>query len=155
MKNKKLITAIILTIIALSATCYNPRKYDDENDFIVTVHDKTVEITGYKGTKTDVNIPPRIGKLPVTAIGEEAFFSKKLTSVKIPGSVKRIGNAAFYGNRIERVIIPSNVTEIGGAVFAYNKITEIVFPDRITEISRYMFAGNKLTGIKIPETVIT
>ena len=177
MKRKKLIVVVILSIIALSASCYNPQDYDDENDFIVSIHGKTAEITGYKGTNTNINIPPRIGKMSVTVIGEKAFYRNnlteviipdtvvsigddafahnKLTSVNIPNSVRHIGIRAFWSNEINRVTIPDTITEIGYGAFAFNHLTEIVLPNGITEIGYWMFKDNELTGITIPESVVT
>jgi len=67
-----------------------------------------VEITGYVGGRTYVRIPPFIGGLPVTAIGEYAFvctewahewiFSGSLASVAIPSGITHIGKRAFAYN---------------------------------------------------------
>ena len=70
----------------------------------------TLTITGYKGGEAEVEIPPRIGALPVTAIGAEAFSTEKrgrrqsrrealerLTAVTVPDSVTQIGADAFRG----------------------------------------------------------
>jgi hypothetical protein len=65
-----LVVTLLFSIIALFGSCSNLQNYDDEKDFIVTIHGKTAEITGYRGTSTKVNIPPRIGKIPVTEIGQ-------------------------------------------------------------------------------------
>ncbi|MDR2943331.1 MAG: leucine-rich repeat protein [Treponema sp.] len=155
MKRKIGILMIIASVMALFASCFLLENYDDENDFIIAVHVNTIEITGYRGTKTDINIPPRIQKMPVTAIGKRAFAEKKLTGVKIPKGVKYIWNRAFWGNKIEHIIIPETVTKIEYGAFAYNKIKEIVLPSGITEIGYEMFKNNELTGITIPESVTT
>jgi len=85
--------------------------YDDEKDFtsVVINEGSAVRITKYVGKKTDVNIPPLIGNLPVTEIGDQAFIKKGLTSVVIPDSVLFIGNMAFAENQIGSVSIGANV----------------------------------------------
>jgi hypothetical protein len=69
-----------------------------------------VRITGYEGKDTELRIPPRIGALPVTEIGEKAFMGKGLSSVVIPGSVTSIGSLAFAENLLDSVTIGANVT---------------------------------------------
>ncbi|MDR2941754.1 MAG: leucine-rich repeat domain-containing protein, partial [Treponema sp.] len=134
-KRKKIIVTAIVLIIALFSACY-----DDENNFIAEIHDKTVEITYYVGTKTNINIPQRIQKLPVTAIGKRAFAGKKLTGVKIPNGVTVIDNFAFYENHLSKIIIPDTVVSIGDAAFAYNELTSVKIPDTVTGIGAAVFA---------------
>ena len=43
--------------------------------------DRGIIITGYGGKGGSVEIPAEIDGLPVTAIGERAFFNNRLTSV--------------------------------------------------------------------------
>jgi hypothetical protein len=44
-----------------------------------------------------VNIPPGIDGIPVTAIGDFAFYGcSSLTGITIPNSVTAIGDEAFY-----------------------------------------------------------
>jgi hypothetical protein len=69
----------------------------------------SARITGYEGTDTAVIIPPRIGSLPVTEIGQLAFMGKGLTSVVIPGSVTGIASMAFAGNPLSAVTLGNNV----------------------------------------------
>jgi len=151
-----MIAAIILSTITQSVSCYNPRNYDDENDFIVKINDNTVEITGYKGTKSRLTIPPRIGDLPVTAIGQEAFYlvrEKRFSSVKIPKGVTRIGEKAFYWNRLEELILPNTLVSIGDEAFCFNDLTGVIIPDSVKYIGVRAFWSNKLKHVKIPRNI--
>jgi hypothetical protein len=73
-------------------------------DFEYTISNGTVTITGYTGSAKQVAIPGQIDNLPVTAIGDAAFFAKLLASVTIPDSLK-----ASALNRLTSVTIPANV----------------------------------------------
>src|SRR3954462_11789422 len=65
-------------------------------DFTYSSSGSAVTITGYTGPRGAVAIPETITGLPVTAIGDFAFYdSFGLTSVTIPGSVANIGKAPF------------------------------------------------------------
>jgi hypothetical protein len=86
-----------LALLAMLSAC---AKQDEAgNDFEVRTIDygKAVEITGYTGSETKVIIPPKIGRLPVTHIGQDAFKEKNLISVTIPRSVTSIGRDIFGG----------------------------------------------------------
>lgn len=64
------------------------------------------------------NIPASIGGTPVTAIGDEAFVARNLTSVVLPSSVTGIGSMAFAFNQLAEATIPSSVTALSPMAFA-------------------------------------
>ena len=83
--------------------------------------DGTICINAYKGKKTEIKIPERIGKAPVTLIGGkngDSVFPQgaAITQIVIPQSMKIIGKCAFYGcTGLTSVVIPDSVKEIGEA----------------------------------------
>lgn len=94
--------------------------------------DGSLQITNYKGTDLEVEIPAQIGKGKVTSIGEDAFTAsdytykrvtneeirKKITSIVIPEGVAEIGRSSFFGlESLEQIVIPSTVKSIGEAAF--------------------------------------
>lgn len=102
--------------------------------------DGTIIIMGYKGDRTEVVVPEKIGKDTVTAIGKYAFaphalrISKeqaltryRITKIVLPETIKTIGKHAFGG------WLPGHVVEglSGFFVFsnAHTDLREVVLPD--------------------------
>jgi hypothetical protein len=138
----------------------------------------TSELTIIGSNKSDVllQIPVEIAGVPVTSIGDYAFYSKNLIGVNIlhnitaigdsafisnnlseidiPESVKTIGNNAFAYNQLSVAIIPENVTAIGSGAFAYNQLSyDNIIPEKIKIIENFTFAYNRFANIIIPDGV--
>jgi len=131
-------------------------RYNDEKDFEYNLIDdgKSVVITKYRGTRTDVRIPPVIRDLPVTGIAENVFFRGSLTTVIIPEGVTTIGKSAFANNQLTDVIIPQSVTSIGNNAFANNLLTRVTIPAGLRGISSGAFMSNQLKYAVIPHGVL-
>jgi len=104
-----------------------------------------------------VTIPSTNNGLPVTAIGNSAFFfCSSITSVTIPNSVTSIGNSAFYScSQLASVTIPYGVTSIGfSAFYGCGSLTSVTIPDSVTTIEGLLFVScTSLTNITIPNSV--
>ncbi|MDR1148596.1 MAG: leucine-rich repeat domain-containing protein [Spirochaetaceae bacterium] len=125
----------------------------DAADFTYEVKNGEVTITGYTGSAKDITIPGQINKLPVTAIGNQAFYDKQLTGITIPDSVTSIGAYAFRENQLAGVTIPDSVITIGRGAFSYNQLTGVTISNSVTAIEYEAFATNQLTGVTIPANV--
>jgi hypothetical protein len=106
----------------------------------------SIEITGYKGASKTVVIPEKLGRWPVTSIGERAFYYNNLTSVVIPNGVTYIGKEAFSGNRLTSVVIPNSVTFIGFEAFADNQLTSVTLPANVD----LKWSGSLPSALAIP-----
>ena len=100
-----------------------------------------------------VEIPAEINGKPVTSIDQYSFYQKKMTSVKIPDTVKEIGKMAFYESGLQSVKIPDGVTKIGNRAFADCSLTSFNIPKGITEIPAYAFEFAKITTLDIPDNI--
>ncbi len=124
-------------------------------------------ITGYKGNKTEVSVPPKIGKDTVTALGmafspaarvtnEVSDFRETITRVTLPETITEICDDAFLGCiALESVNIPKSVVKIGkGAFELCRALREADIPEGVAEISDNAFHHcNSLEFVSIPESV--
>ena len=89
----------------------------------------------------------------VTTIGDLAFMSTGITSVKLPSSLKTVGYAVFYNNSITEVTVPSNIETIGLIAFSKNKISKVTLNEGLKSLGNEAFRYNELTTVTIPSTV--
>lgn len=86
--------SLILIITCLPVSTFaegNTEDYDYE-----LLEDGAIEITGYKGSDTEIKIPAEIDGKKVQEIGQYAFEDcSSLTSVSIPSIITSIGYGAF------------------------------------------------------------
>lgn len=98
--------------------------------------DGGVSIVGYYGNETNIVIPSEVDGLPVTEIRFSSFDrNDTITSVYIPGTVKKIGDGAFS---------------------ECSKLSSVVMEDGVEEIGIYAFKDcPNLRNITIPSTLVT
>ena len=77
----------------------------------------------------------------MTEINRRLFDrNQKITSVEIPGTVKKIGDRAFADcSALEEVILHEGIEEIGGNVFSGTRIRHLICPDSIRKIRGWAF----------------
>ena len=121
-----------------------------EFSFVTT--DDGVCITGYTGAESSIDIPAAVDGLPVTSIGDHAFYGcSKLTQISIPPSVTSIGDHAFFGcSKLTQITIPSSVTSIRDFAFSgCSELTQISIPSSVTSIGDCAFGNAGLTSVTI------
>jgi len=124
-----------------------------------TTNNGTITITGYTGPGGVVAIPASTNGLPVTGIGDGAFFDwPGLTSITIPDGVISIGAWAFeHCPDLTSVALPESVITIGDYAFGYcTGLTNLAIPNTVTNIGNNAFTYcSGLAGVTIPESVAT
>ncbi len=128
--------------VTANASAEEDHTMETYGDFTINKYSDHVEIIKYNGNAAKVEIPSKIGGLPVTSIGKVAFFHHKgLTSIIIPDSVTGIENEAFsccYG--LTSITIPDSVTSIGYEAFAFTNLESVTIPDSVTHIGGGTFS---------------
>ena len=124
--------------------------------FILSTNNEQITIMGYTGSGGVVSIPDTINGLPVTSIGDSAFFDcSRLTSVTISSSVTNIGFMAFSGcASLTNATIPNSVTRINAKAFGgCTSLISITIPSSVNRIGSNAFGGcTSLTGIVVNES---
>ncbi|OMF21093.1 hypothetical protein BK133_28885 [Paenibacillus sp. FSL H8-0548] len=121
-----------------------------EGNYTYTTDGQHATITDFpRGAAVDIIIPNKLGGLPVTAIGETAFYITDITSVVFPNSLTSIGNDAFGYNFLTSVDFPENLTSIGERAFQKNMLTTLVLPDSVTSLGQEVFKDNLLTSVNL------
>lgn len=100
-----------------------------------------------------IEIPETYEDLPVTAVGDQAFFRcYELISVSFPASLQTIGKEAFRQCNLETITFHENgqLTEIGQFAFANCPMTSITIPSSVEVIADDAFYNcNDLTTVNI------
>ena len=122
---------------------YTLETSSDYFNFTLKVDD-TYEISAKNVDKIpkDVVLPSNYEGKPVTSIGDNGFSGAyKLTTIKIPDTIKTIGVCSFENcSALKSISIPESVTAIGWRAFfnSYNLKT-IELPETVVNISRDAF----------------
>ena len=153
-----------------------------ENWSFKKLPDGTMRITGYKGTETQVEFPPRVGKKQVTSIGMHVLATTRkaagtqIRSVIIPEGVTTIEDGAFLEcEHLQTVQLPTSIKTIGKLAFSgcpglkdakgfvifgdtlfgyYGTDPEPVIPEGVRVISEGAFRGRMhLKTVTLPESL--
>jgi len=143
--------AALLGLLILAA----PRAASAQFAYVAT--NSAVTITGYTDTNAAVVIPEVIEGLPVTQIGDFAFyFLESIRSLSIPASVTNIGSDAFeYCTGLTNVVLGENVASLRAWAFSgCSGLTNLTLPNRLASIGDYAFAYcTRLSDILLPGSV--
>ena len=159
MKILKKILCICAVVCAVILFGTVDAKADTYGDYEYTVNDdgKTVTITKYNGSATDLTVPYSINGKKVTVIGNYAFYWRSsLVTVKLPSALLDIQQDAFsMCKNMYQINLPSGLSSIGDfAFYSCESLKSITLPSSLKSIGDRAFWDCKvLSNLKIPANV--
>ena len=116
-----------------------------------------VVITGYKGMDSEIEVPAQILGMPVTEIGENAFYENVyLEKIHFPRSVTTIGKNAFFTcPSLKTVETDGVIQKIGARAFENcERLSEISLVNGLTHVDDFAFKNcRSLKNTYLPESV--
>ena len=109
-----------------------------------------------RGALTDVEVPAEFRDLPVTVIGERAFYDcRGLKSVVLPDTIQVIGDDAFSRCIDLNVLTLGNgLLKIGKSAFYRTAIETLTIPDTVEEIGKFaVLSCTSLKTVYVPAQV--
>ena len=178
------VTIFSFTALAKAYVCTKPNSYHSEEKtegiYTYRLSDAGATIIRIEGELTgEVVIPEKLGGRDVVFLNSYLFAAQgKMTSIKLPDTIKFIGAGAFLNcSSLESITIPRNVTVIESGTFeecrkltkvklsegletigyeafraCYN-LTEIKFPSTLKTIDYHAFCGCPLKSISLPDKI--
>ncbi|MEI6604597.1 MAG: leucine-rich repeat protein [Verrucomicrobiota bacterium] len=143
------------TMASANVTLY--AQWGEASIYTYTINSSQISITGYTGAGGAVSIPGTINGMPVTSIGDYAFYkAATLTSITIPNGVTSIGSRAFFNcANLTAITLPASVTSIGNWAFqSCTGLTGISIPNGITSIGESTFEScTKLASVTMSSSL--
>jgi hypothetical protein len=129
-----------------------------DEDFIFYLNEDGASYTfGYKGfDDTTVSVPATYNGLPVTKIGEAAFFlCDDLVTVNLPSTIVEIGVEAFKGcTSLKNFSIPQSVRVIGKRAFDFCfMLTLVNIPEGVERIENGAFGYSGVRTLVLPKSL--
>ena len=126
-------------------------------DMVENKDGKSVTVRAFiRGALTDVEVPAEFRDLPVTVIGERAFYDcRGLRSVVLPDTVQVIGDDAFSRCIDLNVLTLGNgLIRIGKSAFYRTAIETLTIPDSVEEIGKFaVLSCTALRTVYVPSQV--
>lgn len=153
------ILTITMTLSLLPIIVQADSEEKTYGDLKYVAYDDYVEIVGYIGEPTEIEMPSEIDGLPVTSIGLWAFNAcGHLTEITMPDSITNISKGAFWDcTGLTDIIIPDSVISIGDTIFMNCiNLKTVKIGNSVTSIGYEPFSGcTSLTSINIPDSLMS
>ncbi|MCH5204427.1 MAG: leucine-rich repeat domain-containing protein [Oscillospiraceae bacterium] len=110
------------------------------------LEDGGIRIKQYKGDKTEITVPEKIGKDTVTSLEVDIYKW---------GTPRKRFVSPELKNAVTKVTLPKGLLSIGGSVFyEFTKLCDINIPDGVLSIGDYAFIDCKmLRALTLPDSV--
>lgn len=152
------LTVFITVVLAVCMFAFNASAAN-EGPFVYEISNGEVTITKCDPTISgDLIIPDTLGGMPVTAIGDKAFYyCSELTSVTMGEDIRSIGKGAFaYCGALSKVYLSPEITEIADETFmmCFNLSQASISNTKIKFVGERAFAYCEfLTVVTLPDTL--
>lgn len=123
-----------------------------------TQDDGTAIITEYVGESKHVMVPDMIDGIPVTALGEKAFYEKSVTTVVVPDGISTIGDACFSGcNYLVSLRLPDQLEVMECALIeSCMRLMDFSLPQGLKKIEQgTLWFNTYLETLMLPEGLET
>ena len=132
-------------------------EYSEISDFVFEdVAEGLVRVSGYKGSDTNVVVPPfdSFGNI-VTEIKAGIFAETSAVTLILPNTIFEIPDACFANNNLSSVILSTGTSKIGEYAFSDCKVLNNVYlPNTITSIGYRAFSGcSAIRTIELPSAL--
>lgn len=159
-KLSALLMSILLVFAMAPATLAAEYTYPVSGGAELEFDPLTGTITDVKSPSklTSVDIPSEIYNIPVTAIGDSAFWScGNLIHITLPNTIKTIGESAFgHCYSLLSIEIPEGVTSIGrSAFYSCTKLESVTIPGSVKSLtsSNIFYLCTNLRQINLSEGI--
>lgn len=160
-KNIRRALMLIVTVTAIAVICVFGVSAENEWPYVYEINNGQVTIIDCDPSiEGEVIIPEKLGGIPVTAIGDKAFFyCASISRVEIGEHITSIGENAFgCCFALSEVVLPENLTAVSKEAFymCYN-LQQVNLGQTKAEVigEKAFYYCEYITTIAIPDTVTT
>lgn len=104
-----------------------------------------IEDFAYYKTQGITEVPPS-----VTAVGNSAFASSSLKSMRIGENITYLGEGLFVDSALEKLVIAQNLPDNSAAALKCGNAISVVFEDNVTRLATRCFLENTIVSLVLP-----
>lgn len=143
---KGFLSTFVLVFMILFALVFTANaegiKGETEGFFVYELNEDgaSYKIIEYTGNENKVFIAEEYNGLPVTVIGDEAFYSADIFHIELTKNIKEIGNHAFSNSKLMEITLPAGVEIVGD--YAFNRCKNLesaVLNKNLKRVGAYCF----------------
>ena len=112
------------------ATIFPPLSGTNIKDITIPSSVKIIPAYAFPSTITEVVLPEGLERIEEWAFDE----CNKITSIKLPSTIKFLGSSCFYGVPITQLELPEGIEELESGCFRGTKIEELYIPKSVKKI---------------------
>ena len=131
----------------------------ESDDWNYEVKEEFIYLLKYKGSETNVTVPPFIEGFDILSIEPNTFANNtRIESIILSNGITYIAANVFSGcDNLKSVTLPGTITGIGLSAFSQCPALEsVIIADGFTTVNNFMFLNcSQIKSITLPDSVIT